>query len=232
MLNRRIAATLTLLTALLVCPVFLAAQDPEAAAPETEEQKTLYALGVLISRNLEGLDLSTEEVALVQAGMSDSLLGRDTHGIDPNGYQQQIQAFAQGRAARKAEEEKAAGRVFLAAEAAKPGAETTDSGLIYTVLTEGSGASPQPTDRVKVHYHGTLRDDTVFDSSLERGEPVTFALNQVIPCWTEGVAKMKVGGKARLVCPPDVAYGDAGRPGIPPGATLAFEVELLEVVAQ
>lgn len=230
MLNRRIAATL--LTALLVCPVFLAAQDPEAAAPETEEQKTLYALGMLISRNLGGLDLSAEEVAAVQAGMRDSLLGRDTHGIAPEGYQQQIQAFAEGRAARKAEEEKAAGREFLATETAKPGAETTDSGLIYTVLVEGSGASPQPTDRVMVHYHGTLRDGTVFDSSLDRGEPVTFGLNQVIACWTEGVAKMKVGGKARLVCPPDIAYGDAGRPGIPPGATLAFEVELLEIVAQ
>ena len=82
---------------------------------------------------------------------------------------------------------------------------------------------------MKVHYHGTLTDGTVFDSSRERGEPVEFPLNQVIPCWTEGVQKMKVGETARLVCPSDIAYGDAGRPGIPPGATLVFEVELLGI---
>ena len=80
-----------------------------------------------------------------------------------------------------------------------------------------------------MHYHGTLRDGTVFDSSVDRGEPATFALNQVIPCWTEGVSLMKVGGKSKLVCPPDIAYGDSGRPGIPGGATLVFEVELIEI---
>src|SRR5581483_6942048 len=102
------------------------------------------------------------------------------------------------------------------------------SGLVLVPMKDGSGESPKPTDRVKVHYHGTLIDGKVFDSSVQRGQPATFGLNQVIPCWTEGVQKLKVGGKAKLVCPSDIAYGDSGRPPqIPGGATLVFEVELL-----
>ena len=106
----------------------------------------------------------------------------------------------------------------------------TASGLIYTELKAGSGPSPTATDTVKVNYRGTLADGTEFDSSYKRGQPAEFPLNRVIPCWTEGVQKMKVGGKAKLVCPPSIAYGDrgAGR-AVPPGATLTFEVELLDI---
>ncbi len=104
-----------------------------------------------------------------------------------------------------------------------------ESGLIITEITPGTGDSPGATDKVTVHYHGTMRDGTVFDSSVDRGEPTSFPLNQVIKCWTEGVQLMKVGGKSRLICPSDIAYGDSGRPGIPPGATLIFEVELLSI---
>jgi len=106
----------------------------------------------------------------------------------------------------------------------------TASGLIYTELKAGSGPSPAATDTVKVNYRGTLADGTEFDSSYKRGQPAEFPLNRVIPCWTEGVQKMKVGGKAKLVCPPSIAYGDrgAGR-AVPPGATLTFEVELLDI---
>ena len=103
--------------------------------------------------------------------------------------------------------------------------------MVITTLKPGTGPSPKATDKVKVHYHGTLTDGTVFDSSVQRGQPATFALNSVIKCWTEGVQQMKVGGKSRLVCPADVAYGDRGAPPrIKPGATLVFEVELLEIV--
>lgn len=110
------------------------------------------------------------------------------------------------------------------------GATTTASGLQITHLVEGSGASPGPQDVVQVHYHGTFPDGKVFDSSVERGAPAAFPLNGVIPCWTEGVGLMKVGGKARLVCPPQIAYGARGAPPrIPPNATLHFEVELLGV---
>jgi FKBP-type peptidyl-prolyl cis-trans isomerase FkpA/FKBP-type peptidyl-prolyl cis-trans isomerase FklB len=98
-------------------------------------------------------------------------------------------------------------------------------------MKEGKGASPKETDTVKVHYHGTLTDGTVFDSSVQRGEPATFPLAQVIPCWTEGVQRVKVGGKSRLICPANLAYGDRGAPPkIKPGATLVFEVELLDIV--
>ncbi len=108
----------------------------------------------------------------------------------------------------------------------------TDSGLIITEIVAGKGENPKPTDTVKVDYHGTLRDGTVFDSSKERGTPATFPLNRVIPCWTEGVQKMKPGGRSKLVCPSNIAYGDRGAPPkIKPGAPLVFEVELLEIVA-
>ena len=104
------------------------------------------------------------------------------------------------------------------------------SGLTITHITEGSGDRPTATDVVRVHYHGTFPDGKVFDSSVERGKPATFPLNRVIRCWTEGLQLMKVGGKARLVCPPEIAYGVRGKPPrIPPNATLTFEVELLEI---
>ena len=111
--------------------------------------------------------------------------------------------------------------------ASAPGAA---GGLEITHLTEGSGPSPGATDVVRVHYHGTFPDGQVFDSSVKRGEPASFPLNRVIPCWTQGLQQMKVGGKAKLVCPPDLAYGPSGAPPtIPPNATLVFEVELLEI---
>lgn len=119
----------------------------------------------------------------------------------------------------------------LHACAAEPQAEKTPSGIAITMLQEGSGASPRANDIVKVHYRGTLSNGKEFDSSYRRGQPATFPLNRVIPCWTEGVQMMKVGGKASLVCPPELAYGSRGVPGvIPPESTLTFEVELLEIL--
>lgn len=123
-----------------------------------------------------------------------------------------------------------------AAQAATPAAAeaapvTTATGLVYRAMVEGTGASPVPTDKVKVHYRGTFPDGKEFDSSYSRGQPAEFSLNRVIPCWTEGVQRMKVGGKAKLVCPPEIAYGPRGAGGvIPPNATLHFEVELLGIV--
>ena len=119
----------------------------------------------------------------------------------------------------------------LAATAAKEkGAIVTPSGLVYRALREGSGASPSAADTVKVHYRGTLADGTEFDSSYKRNAPAQFPLGGVIPCWTEGVQRMKVGGKAQLVCPAAIAYGARGAGGlIPPNATLKFEIELLAV---
>ncbi|RCW63436.1 FKBP-type peptidyl-prolyl cis-trans isomerase [Pseudorhodoferax soli] len=118
----------------------------------------------------------------------------------------------------------------LDAAAKEPGAQTTASGLVYRSLQDGSGASPGASDKVKVHYRGTFLDGKEFDSSYKRNAPIEFPLNGVIPCWTEGVQKMKVGGKAKLTCPAAIAYGSRGAGGvIPPNATLQFEVELLGI---
>jgi FKBP-type peptidyl-prolyl cis-trans isomerase FkpA len=117
-----------------------------------------------------------------------------------------------------------------AAAAKEPGAAVSSTGLVYRAIKEGSGASPKASDTVKVHYRGTLPDGKEFDSSYKRGEPIEFPLSRVIPCWTEGVQRMKVGGKAKLTCPPQIAYGANGAGGvIPPNATLLFEVELLGI---
>ena len=120
-----------------------------------------------------------------------------------------------------------------AAVAKDKGAVTTASGLVYVSLKDGKGASPAATDTVKVHYRGTFLDGKEFDSSYKRNEPTSFPLNRVIPCWTEGVQRMKVGGKAKLTCPPSIAYGERGAGSvIPPNATLQFEIELLEVAGK
>ncbi len=124
-----------------------------------------------------------------------------------------------------------AGRKYLEKAAAEKGAVKTTSGAIVVMLKKGTGAQPTRASTVKVHYTGKLIDGKVFDSSVQRGAPATFPLSGVIPCWTEGVQKMKVGGKARLVCPPETAYGAEGAPGaVPPNAVLDFEVELLAIV--
>jgi FKBP-type peptidyl-prolyl cis-trans isomerase FkpA len=119
-----------------------------------------------------------------------------------------------------------------AAAAQSPAAVTTDSGLVYRSLKEGTGASPEASDRVRVHYRGTFPDGREFDSSYKRGRPAEFPLDGVIRCWTEGLQRMKVGGKAQLVCPPAIAYGERGGGPIPPNSTLHFEVELLGIVGR
>jgi len=117
----------------------------------------------------------------------------------------------------------------IPAAAAEPKEERTASGIVITTLQEGTGASPNANDTVKVHYRGTLTNGQEFDSSYRRNQPAVFPLYRVIPCWTEGVQKIKVGGKAKLVCPPNLAYGSRGVPGIPPDSTLVFEIELLDI---
>lgn len=211
----------------LVLPMGARAATPDL---KTEEQKTLYTLGLLISRSLGSFNLSEAELALVQAGVADGVLKREQK-LDVQVYGPKVQELQTARLAVSSATEKKAGQAYLDKAATEKGAVRTASGLIITTIKPGTGDSPKPTDTVKVHYHGTLTDGTVFDSSVQRQEPASFPLNQVIPCWTEGVQTMKVGGKSRFVCPSAIAYGDRGAPPtIKPGATLVFEVELLEIV--
>lgn len=203
-----------------------------AAEPKTDEQKTLYAIGLAISQNLETFALTEAELDMVKAGLTDGTL-KKTPQVDLQTFGPKIGELQQARLAVVAEKEKAAGKTYAEKAAGEKDSKKTDSGLVYTPTKEGTGAAPKATDQVKVHYEGKLTNGNVFDSSVKRGEPVTFALNQVIPCWTEGLQLMKVGGKATLVCPSSIAYGDMGRPPrIPPGATLVFDVELIEIVPQ
>jgi FKBP-type peptidyl-prolyl cis-trans isomerase FkpA len=214
--------TLLCLFALLPATVF-------AQAPQTDEEKTLYAVGLVMQRSLRQFDLSAAEMEIVRRAIADAQAGKPAVDLDEWGPK--IQALVNARGERIVAREKETSAAYLAKAAAATGAVKTDSGIVYTETTAGTGASPTPADRVKVHYRGTLIDGTEFDSSYARNEPAVFPLGGVIRCWTEGVQRMKVGGKARLVCPSDLAYGDRGNEGIPGGAALIFEVELLEIVA-
>lgn len=200
-----------------------------AAKPKSEEDKTFYALGLAISENLAQYALSSKELDMVVAGLEDGVKGKKPV-VTLEEYGPKLSELAGARAKVAADKERMESAEFIADMAKTDGAVSSESGLLYIELAPGEGANPAATDTVEVHYHGTLRDGTVFDSSVERGTPATFPLNRVIPCWTEALQNMKVGGKARIVCPSEIAYGDRGAPPrIAPGAALVFEVELLGI---
>ncbi len=201
------------------------------AKVETEEEKILYALGLAIAQNsLEPFkgQFSDAEIAVVMQGFADAVKGGEPI-VSLQEFGPKINPMLQERMQKVQAQAAVEGEAFREKAAQEEGALQTASGLIFKELTAGTGASPKATDRVKVHYHGSLIDGTVFDSSVERGEPVTFALDQVVEGWTEGLQMMKVGGKAKLTIPPELAYGPGGRAGIPANATLIFEVELLGI---
>lgn len=196
---------------------------------KTEDQKTLYAVGLVMARQLSVFDLTPSELEIVKQGLLDGAKGKKPL-VDTDQYKTKIQALALAR--RNAQGEKLAAKspAFLEKAAKEKGAIKTPSGLVYRSLREGTGAQPTATDKVKVHYRGTLIDGQEFDSSYSAGQPAELPLNQVIKCWAEGVPLMKAGGKAKLVCPPELAYGERGSGAIPGNATLVFELELVEVV--
>ena len=196
----------------------------------SDEQKTIYALGAIIGKQIAVFNLTPAEMELVKQGLGDSMK-EGSAALDLETYGPKVQALAASRRAAVGVKQAAAGKAFVEQAATTADAETTATGLVYIPSNNGSGANPTANDVVKVHYRGTFIDGTEFDSSIKRGEPVEFPLNGVIKCWTEGVQKMKVGGKARLVCPPAIAYGEQGSGPIPPNATLNFDVELLEIKA-
>jgi FKBP-type peptidyl-prolyl cis-trans isomerase len=211
------------LTLAFLCPAL-------AADPQTDEQKAFYALGVGLSKQLAQLQpLTPQEAEMIAAGLSDALSGKPPKA-DPEAFGAKIREIAQARMKVAGEAQKKVGAEFLEKAAKEKGAKTTESGLVYSEITPGTGEQPKATDTVKVNYKGTLIDGTEFDSSYKRNQPATFPLSGVIKCWTEGVQLMKVGGKSKLVCPSDIAYGDRGSPPlIKPGSTLVFEVELLSI---
>ena len=213
---------------LALCLSLAAATKPSDL--KTDDQKSLYAIGFVVgSRNLGPLSLKPEELKVVEEGLRDGAEGKKAV-IDVDKQMEAVNKFAQARSNAAADKEKVAGRDYVAKAAKEPGAEKLPDGLVFKTLKPGNGPTPQATDKVKVNYEGRLTNGTVFDSSYKRGQPAEFGLNQVIKCWTEGVQKMHVGEKARLVCPSDIAYGDRGHPPtIPGGATLVFDVELLGI---
>jgi len=226
---KKTAAVLAAALTLAACNPPSSGAPKAAASPKTEEEKTVYALGVTIQRSLQLFSLTPAELELVVAGLRDAAAGKAE--VKAEEKQAAIQQLASARRAAAGAEAAKKGGEFLEKAAKEPGAVKTASGLIYIALKEGTGPSPAATDKVKVNYRGQLTDGKVFDASERHGGPASFPLNGVIPCWTEGVQKMKVGGKARLVCPAAIAYADRGAGAdVPPGATLDFEVELLEIL--
>jgi FKBP-type peptidyl-prolyl cis-trans isomerase FkpA len=222
----------TILFAVTLSACADAAKKPKEEAPMTPEQKALHSLGVLMSQNVASFQLTAEEAEFVKRGLGDGITGK-VKPEDVQGEIPKLQELERTRVTAKNEKLAADGTAYFDKASKEAGVTKTTSGMLIKHTQEGTGASPKAADQVKVHYEGRLIDGKVFDSSVQRGEPATFPLNGVIPCWTEGVQAMKVGGKAQLTCPPDLAYGPEGRPPtIPPQATLVFDVELLEIVKQ
>jgi FKBP-type peptidyl-prolyl cis-trans isomerase FkpA len=196
---------------------------------KTDDERSIYTIGFLMGRNVAAFNMTPAEVKIIQAGLGDAILAKQPQ-VDVRFYQPRVNEMLSKRMESAAEKEKARGRAFTEKFVAESKPQAIPGGGWYLETKAGNGPIPSKTDTIKAHYRGTTTDGVEFDSSYKRGEPTEFALNGVIPCWTNGISMMKVGGKAKLVCPSDVAYGDPGRPGIKPGATLVFEVELVEIV--
>jgi len=212
-------------------PTPATATPKKPAAPATEaaasdKSAASYSLGVSMGEQLRNNGVTPDAVnsQRLAQGVHDALSGKVTMSeADQKNIQQLVRNAQQGAA----EANHQAATKFLAENAKKPGVVTTASGLQYKVLAPGSGESPKASDEVTVNYRGTLLDGTEFDSSYKRGQPASFPVGRVIPGWTEALQLMKPGAKYQLFVPPQLAYGDHGRPGIPPGSLLTFEVELL-----
>lgn len=231
-----LVASVLFLMGLLVLPVAQAA-DKAAAPMKTSKEKYSYAVGLQIGSQVQQITDSMDMKAFMQ-GLQDFLAKKPSQ-LTPEEINQAkadfrdvVQKEVEKKNQQAAEKNQKKGTEYLKTNGAKKGVTTTASGLQYEVLTAGTGAKPKATDQVKVHYHGTLLDGVVFDSSVARKEPITLPLNRVIPGWTEGVQLMPVGSKYRFVVPATLAYGSKGAPPkIEPESTLIFEIELLEIVS-
>lgn len=195
----------------------------------TEEDKVFYSVGAMFGSRLATLDLSANELDALTQGLRDAAQGKKPV-VDPKDYQRKVQELFKARMNKMADAVKQKGKSYLEKFLTEKDAKKTKTGLAYKVIKQGTGKIPKATDTVEVHYHGTLIDGAVFDSSVERGKKVSFPLNRVIKGWTEGLQLIKEGGKVRLVIPPELGYGDRGAPPkIPGGSTLVFDVELFSI---
>ncbi len=194
----------------------------------TRMDSVSYSLGVLIAKNLKANGVKDLNVKVLTDAIDDVLSGREVRWSEDE-CKKIFSDFSKSMQEKTLGEVKKAGIQYLEENAKKKGVVTTKSGLQYEILKSGEGPQPKETDRVKVHYHGTLIDGTVFDSSVDRGEPITFPVNGVIKGWQEALQMMHVGDKWRIVIPYDLAYGDRGAGSIKPYETLIFEVELLGI---
>lgn len=197
---------------------------------DSPEQRASYAIGRNIATEIANPDVPFDVEALI-AGFRDALTNKESRLSEEEvaAAMQQFQMLVQTQMQKKAETQAQAGQKYLEEAAKKATVKKTESGLLYEVVKEGTGASPTENDTVVCHYKGTLVDGTEFDSSYKRGQPAEFPVNGVIQGWTEALQMMKVGGKWKLYIPPNLAYGPQGRPGIPPNAVLVFEIELLDI---
>jgi len=204
-------------------------KDNTYKKPETEMEKVSYSLGVNMASSVKSQGLESIDANAVAKAFNDVFEGKDLD-ISEEESMSILQEFFGKLQAEKSAKANEAGKTYLAENAKKEGVTTTESGLQYEIINSGKGAKPAPSDQVTVHYHGTLLDGTVFDSSVDRGEPASFGVTQVIKGWTEALQLMSIGDKWKLTIPSDLAYGDQGAGGmIGPGATLVFEVELLGI---
>ena len=196
---------------------------------ETEMEKVSYSLGVSVANSVKAQGLQSIDAKAVGKAFEDVFEGKELV-ISEEEANVILQEYFQKLANKALEENQAAGKEFLIENAKRDGVVTTASGLQYEVLVQGSGASPKATDEVTVHYHGTLTDGRVFDSSVDRGQPATFPVNGVIPGWIEALQLMNAGSKYKLFIPSDLAYGERGAGQmIGPNSTLIFEVELISI---
>lgn len=195
---------------------------------KTEKDSVSYALGILFGSNIKK-DFKDVDTHIIGKAIADVYENKPLKITTESANMYLSGVFQKNQEKAGAENEKAAND-FLEQNKTKPGVITLPSGLQYKVIEEGKGAKPSANDKVKVHYHGTLTDGTVFDSSVERGEPITFSLDQVIPGWTEGLQLMSEGSTYMLFIPPALGYGPRGAGNIGPNSVLIFEVQLLEVI--
>lgn len=215
----------------LIALLFVSCNEgPKSVKLKSEDDKTFYAMGFMLGANLQRLNLNDQELAALYKGLTASAKGEKAE-VELQIYQPKIQMLFKERMEKVAQAEKGKGEDYIKDYMAKnKDAKKTESGLVYKVIKAGSDKKPKAEDTVKVHYHGTLTNGEVFDSSVERGDKITFPLNRVIKGWTEGLQLIGEGGKIELVIPPELAYGETGAPPkIPGGATLKFEVELFEI---